>query len=410
MENALEKLLHSPTSEKEKRGTLYTPLEIARQTDLWPDTARRVAAVLPELKTLIGSLSQKPHPLILLSGAGTSEFIGYCLDGLYRRQLRIPTGVFPSPLIVTNPEDVFVPESTPLLISFARSGNSPESVGAYALANQFCPKIKHLVITCNRQGSLALQCGENIEALCLTLDDRTNDHGLAMTASFSNMVIAGQGVSRTFDFEEFPLLVGRLVSAGKNLLLSCPDILEEICRMEFDRAVFLGNGANRGTAVESHLKLQELTAGRVMCAWDTYLGLRHGPEAVIDKQTIVVAYLSSDPLTARYEQELMAELRVKRLGKTLIAVGASPGKEIQELADVVCTFDPDNSLGIPDAFSPPVQVIVGQLLGLFKSLALGLKPDAPSEQGTINRVVKGVKIYDSRAFREQGLWQVTAES
>ena len=42
-----------------------------------------------------------------------------------------------------------------LLVSFARSGDSPESVAAAELADQLLSDVHHLVLTCNADGRLA---------------------------------------------------------------------------------------------------------------------------------------------------------------------------------------------------------------------------------------------------------------
>jgi hypothetical protein len=72
-------------------------------------------------------------------------------------------------------------------------------------------------------------------------------------------------------------------------------------------------------------------------------------------------------------------------------------------------YDPDGRLALPAEYAPPVQVIAGQLLALFHSLALGLKPDNPSEAGIIHRVVEGVKVYDPAAFRGRREFRLLAQ-
>jgi tagatose-6-phosphate ketose/aldose isomerase len=242
----------------------------------------------------------------------------------------------------------------------------------------------------------------------LCLDGRTDDKGLAMTASFSNMVVAGQLIAHTFDFGGCEARVGKTIEAGKILLERAPDAAKELCGLDFHRAVFLGSGPHYGTAIESHLKLQELTAGRIMCGFDTFMGLRHGPQALIDGRTLVIAYISKDLYRRKYEGDLLKELREKKLGLRTAACGPALDDRTRSLADVSIDFDPGGKLGLDDEHAPPVSVILGQLLGLFKSVGMGLKPDSPSEAGVINRVVKGVKVYNPLEYRKTGRFEIIA--
>jgi tagatose-6-phosphate ketose/aldose isomerase len=293
-------------------------------------------------------------------------------------------------------------------------------------------RVRHLVVTCNERGALA-EWARGAEAqgieretagaeasnaapprisdrrvLALCLDGRTEDKGLAMTASFTNMAVAGQLLAHALEFAGSEARVGRMREAGRRMLDRAPGAAKEIAALDFDRAVFLGTGPHFGTAIESHLKLQELAAGKVMCAYDTFMGLRHGPEALVDGRTLVVAYVSRDPYRRRYEADLLRELREKRLGLRTVAVGPALDDRTVAAADAAIDVDPGGTLGLDDEHAPPVSVVFGQLLGLFKSIALGLKPDAPSETGVINRVVKGVRVYNPLEHRKSGRFEIMA--
>lgn len=50
--------------------------------------------------------------------------------------------------------------------------------------------------------------------------------------------------------------------------------------------------------------------------------------------------------------------------------------------------------GVPDLYRPPAGVMLGQWLGLYASLAHGLKPDTPSPRGVISRVAGEFRIYE----------------
>jgi tagatose-6-phosphate ketose/aldose isomerase len=409
MDTALTALMHYTDQEKKTRGLEHTPSEIHGQVDLWADTAGRIEGRLPEIRSFLKSFTGKESSSCILTGAGTSEFIGYCVEGLIRKRLRLPTNVFSTTKIVTTPEDLFIPDMHTLMVSFARSGNSPESVGAVRIADRLQEKVSHLVVTCNREGNLMGEIEGREGCLAVDLHPDTNDQGLAMTSSFSNMVVAAQAVTHAFEPGLFAAHLDGMLSCGRRVMDSAPEVIERLCGLEFDRAVFLGSGSNFGTAVESHLKLQELTAGSVMCACDTFPGLRHGPEAVIHERTLVVAFLSRDPYVRRYEADLLKELKHKGLGRALMVCCDRASDPVPDLADFIVEYDPALHHSLPDDLTPPVQVIPGQLLGLFKSVQLGYRPDAPSESGVIHRVVEGVRVYDPVAYRRRGIFDVIAE-
>ena len=227
----------------------------------------------------------------------------------------------------------------------------------------------------------------------LTLHPRTNDRGLAMTSSFTSMAVASLGLAHLDDVEGYGALVDRLARAGERLLDAAPEVCAVAAERRPRRACFLGSGALAGAAVESHLKLQEMTDGEVICLWDTFLGLRHGPRAAIHDDTLVVYYLSSDPHVRRHELDLVRSNREQKIGLAHVIVADRSDGELAGLADHVLEYDPTRELALPDHMVSPAATIVGQLLGLFASLEYGFKPDAPSAGGVISRVVAGVTIY-----------------
>ncbi len=410
MKTALTKLVDLNTGEKEKMGILYTPSEVLGQVDLWKNTFERFKSRLDDIRSFILSfLKKNKTATAICAGAGTSEYIGYCVEGLIRKNLGMPVNVFSTTRIVTSPYDIFIMDYPALLISFARSGNSPESIGAVEIADMLDYKIRHFIITCNEKGDLKNWAEKKKNSFAFCLDKGTNDKGLAMTSSFSNMVISAQMLSQVFCFQEYSGQFERIIQGGNNMLNTAPDVIKDICGLDFNRAVFLGNGSNFGTAVESHLKLQELTSGQVMCSYDTFPGLRHGPEAVINDNTVVVAYISRDPYLRKYEEDLLKELKEKKIGKAVLICCNKIDEVLKPLSDFTVEYDPDDALGIIDDFTPPIFIIIGQLFGVFKSLELGLKPDTPSEAGVINRVVKGIKVYNPLRYRESAKFETISE-
>ncbi len=410
MSNALHDLTKLSRDKLAAKGIKYTPREIESQPKVWIKNFELLKRREDEIKSFIGSrILSKKAPRVILSGAGSSAYIGLSVEGLLRRRWQIDVVSRASTDIVTNWDLIFSKHVDTAFVSFSRSGNSPESVGAVILANRFCEKINHIIVTCNKDGRLAKIESEGDNVLLLLLSEEAEDKGLAMTVSFTTMLMASQFLAYIQNREEYEQIIKNISKATEKLFREYSSLIKEVSRLGFERAFFLGNGTLYGCAVESHLKLQELTAGRVICKADTFLGVRHGPEAAIDNKTLIVYFVSTDPFIRRYELDLMKDLHVKELAYKKIAVCNKSDAEMQRYVDYAIEFDLDDEFNIPDLCRPIIDVTVAQVLGLFKALDLGLKPDNPSERGIITRVVRGVKVYDYGKFKDKKRFEVLTE-
>ena len=284
MSDALLKLIQAPEAERKARGTVDTPAEIYQQPEMWKQTLEILQRQKDEILAYLGGETDRKF---LLTGAGTSAFIGLCLEGLFNKASDYEARAVGTTEIITDPDAVFLPGKKYFLVHFARSGNSPESVGTFVLGEQSKADIKHIVITCNKDGKLAVMGREKKErSLMILLPPKTNDQSLAMTSSFSSMVVAGQYLASIKDIARYNQVLTEVAEAGMKILATTGE-LEALCREPFERAVFLGSNTLFGCAKECHLKLQEETDGKVVAKFDSFLGLRHGPEAVIDGKTLV---------------------------------------------------------------------------------------------------------------------------
>ena len=396
--NPLQRLLSIDPDEKARLGVEATPIEIAQQPEIWRDTAQRFAEAAPHIQKLFAAVGLPGSSgEMVFSGAGTSDFVGKCVQGPVTAALRTRALAIPTTDIVTHPEFAFPSDRPGIMVSFARSGNSPESVAAMDIVLAERPQVRHLVITCNAEGELAKRAARlGDRAHTLVLHPKTNDRGLAMTSSFSSMVVAGLGLAYLADTEEYIGLVDRMATAGQTVIDTAPAVAERLAAKHPQRACFLGSGSAYGAAVESHLKLQEMTDGDLICFCDTFLGIRHGPRAAIHDDTLVVYFLASDPHIRRYEIDLIEANCEQQVGLAhlIVADGAeSISQSPHNLADESIFYDPTGDLHIADPMLAPVYTVAGQLLGLFASLQRGLRPDAPSAGGVIHRVVQGVTIY-----------------
>jgi tagatose-6-phosphate ketose/aldose isomerase len=392
--NALESLLILPDSEKRERAILYTPAEIAQQPATWQQTFalfRQQKDAIRDFLSSAGIHGSGDKPTVLLIGAGSSDYAAKSLVSLLRRQWSCEVVACPSTDLITDYDRILRPDRRYLCISFSRSGDSPEGVAVLQRLLAFRPDIHQMVISCNRAGRMLGEAAGVAQALGICLDDAVNDRGLAMTSSFSNMVVFGQCLAHADDPEQYGSTLRTLVAAAESWLPVAANYAAELARDQYDKACFVGSGALRAVAQESALKLLELTAGTILTMSESTLGLRHGPMAALDDRTLFVCYLSGRSPARAYETDLLKEIGMKKLVRSRIAVGASSKLALDGWAENF--LSPGMRDDLDDDYRTPVDVIFGQLLGLFFSLRCGLKPDNPSPNGAITRVVQSVNLY-----------------
>lgn len=346
--------------------------EIAQQPELWPTTLERVGPA-----RLSSELELFP---VILSGAGTSAYAASSIAEAWPGAVAIPT----TDLLIQSGANIETAMPSlrqgGLLISLARSGDSPESAAVVGKIQKFFPRVKHLAIVCNASGRLALTTGVQV----ILLDPRTNDRSLAMTGSFSNLTLAGLALKH---HERLINQLPSICSRVKHALPESNALLQEIARACKDRIVIL-TSTMQALAREVALKIVELTDGRVLAMPETFLGFRHGAVGFLREDTPILCLLSSDAQKRRYEEDLIEDLRGKSLGRFII-VGDNPS-----LAGHRDWYVPAIAPSLPDALRTPFEVPLAQLLAYHLSVTAKVNPDDPSPKGTITRVVRPFRIHE----------------
>ena len=394
----LTSLLELSSDEQLNRGLQFTPQEIAQQPETWRQTFQlfhlhhdRIAAFL-EQAGLRRPLEERPT--VVLIGAGTSDYIGHALVLLLRQAWGCEVIALASTDLLLSAEEWLIPGRRYLWISFSRSGNSPEGVAVLEHAIQLFPEIAHLVITCNAEAQMIGVAQRARSACSVVLNDAVNDRSLAMTSSFTNMVIMGQCLAHIWSVEEYARVLDALVQAGSSMLVAAAEIADRIATAGVQRACFVGSDSLASVARESALKLLEMTAGQVATMAETVLGLRHGPMAALDDRTLFVCFASGDSRRSQYARDLLREIGEKRVASQRIVVGpAEIEASFAGCAEQFLSVTGAGAVTIPDVYRPPLDVIFGQMLGLLCSVSRGLHPDAPSPGGVIHRVVQPFQIY-----------------
>jgi tagatose-6-phosphate ketose/aldose isomerase len=365
-------------------GAIWTAREIEQQPQMLRQTHTLVAGLHAKIRAFAAPLIDNPAARVILTGAGSSAYIGQCVAPLLDRQLAARVDAVPTTDIVCAPQLYLQPEQPLLLVSFGRSGNSPESLAAVELAESLVREVRHLVVICNAEGALGK--APVAQSLTLLLPAATHDAGFAMTSSFSCMmyaVVAALLPDGAMDgrIEAIAGATGRVI--GESLPL-----LRELALDRYDRVVHLGSGLLQGLAREASLKLGELTNGAVATCFDSPLGFRHGPKTFVNGHTLVMVFVSNDALTRRYDLDLVDELRRDGCAARIIEVSAQP--RAASGADAIAVPAMADAADL-DLLWP--YVAIAQTHAFLRARAMGVAPDTPNPAGVVNRVVQGVRLY-----------------
>ncbi|EPK7359069.1 SIS domain-containing protein [Kluyvera ascorbata] len=370
----------------------WTEEEIRQQPNCWIRSLSNIEKIRADIDGFLAPLLAKEDLRIVLTGAGTSAFIGDIIAPWLASHTGKNISAVPTTDLVTNPMDYLNPAHPLLLISFARSGNSPESVAAVELANQFVPECYHLSITCNEAGSLyknAVNC-DNASALLMPAE--THDRGFAMTSSITTMMASCLAVFAPTTINS--LTFRDVADRCQAILSSLGDFSHGVFGQgSWKRIVYLGSGGLQGVARESALKVLELTAGKLAAFYDSPTGFRHGPKSLVDSETLIVVFISSHPYTRQYDLDLLAELHRDQQAKRVVAIAADTDAIIESGPHILLPPARHfNDMELAFCF-----LAYAQVFALTQSINVGNTPDTPSANGTVNRVVQGVVIHPWQA-------------
>ena len=369
----------------------YTANEIYQQPELWKETLNIVENNKEAINKFLEKNLNKDNVRIILTGAGTSAYVGdtiylYLAKKLGKRVEAIATTDF-----VSNPDEYIDENANTLLVSYARSGNSPESVGTYDLFEKKVKNLAHIVVTCNKEGELAKKSQEKEGNLVLIMPEKSNDKSFAMTSSFTCMTLATLLLFDIANLEENKKIVEELATKGRASLDNQWKDAKAISDLGAERIVYVGSGALKGLCHEMALKNLELTSGKQVTVCESILGFRHGPKSIINNNTLVIFLCSTNYYTALYDYDLIKEVYNDEGTQKVAVLSYFDRENLKEISHKYITA---NGSKLDDTFIAFNYIILGQMISFFNSLRLEISPDNPRPDGTVNRVVQGVIIHE----------------
>lgn len=366
----------------EKNDAHNTYYEICQQAEKW----REVYALYEQRKEKIEEFLAKvgSDVKIIFTGAGTSEYVGNILNEYLKSLGTYDFSSIATTDLVSCPYLHFKKDQKTLLVSFARSGNSPESLAAVNLGEQIVDDFYNMALTCAPDGKLALKLKDDDKSFVFIEPEGTNDKGFAMTSSFSSMLLTGLLI---FDKRDDKKELVESIAKTCQAIIADKENIEKLVDFDFERIIYLGSGPLYKLTNEARLKILELTAGNVASLYESSMGFRHGPKSFVNDKTLVVSFVSSNPYTSQYDLDILDETYADKIAPRIIAIA---NKEIAgdfEKLIYKNQINEDTYLALP-------YIVIAQLISLITSLRVGNTPDNPSKSGTVNRVVKGVKIHE----------------
>ena len=377
-------------------GAQITTAEIKQQPELWRDTFNIYQSNKDAIEQFLAEareMANGQRVSVVFTGAGTSDYVGDTCAPYLRHVGN--TDVFDfKPIattdIVSDPAGFLRAEDPTILVSFARSGNSPESLAAVEIAGKFVKDIKFLNITCAPEGKLAVESADDPRALTLLIP-RANDKGFAMTGSYSCMTLLSILIFDASSDEQKKAWIEQAALMGEEVVSREAEIADFLSG-DFNRVTYLGSGSFVGLAQEAQLKILELAHGLVATSWDSCMGYRHGPKSFVDDKTLVFVFMNNNEYTRQYDLDILNEIDGDGIAAKTIAVQQDGATSFEHTAFTFAGRD-----ALPEGYLALPFVMVAQVISLLNSVRVNNTPDTPSPSGTVNRVVKGVTIHPFEA-------------
>lgn len=369
---------------------LTTATEILQQPVLWRQLMELLMKQQGEIDAFVGKLPPLSQLRIVLTGAGSSAFIGESLQAMLQRSIGLKTEAVATTDIVSAPESYLADVPT-LLVSFSRSGESAESMEAIKLAARYIKKLYNLVVVCKKASTLEKLARNTSETLVLDMPEGSSDLAFAMTSSISCMILGTYTVLSGLKADVTASYISKLADSAEKEFRPMNELAQQIAAFDYDRIVYLGSSGLKGLAHEGAIKSLELTNGKVNASFETPMGFRHGPKAVLNNTTLTVHFISPLQKTQLYDLDLLNEVVLQKHMNRQAAL-VPKGCSVPEGIDYVFSYELSKQENV-ELTAYLKGLLFLQLLSLEKSILSGTPTDNPSPGGEMNRVVRGVILH-----------------
>ena len=375
-----------------RRKALITAQEIEGQPAVWKKLAAVLTERKDEMKAFIDKIRAIPNLRIIFTGAGSSAFIGESMSMMLMQEFGIRSECQHTTDVVATPESIFYDVPT-LLVSYSRSGSSPESCAAIEVAQRHVSQLYNLVLVCNNDSALSRMPLDPENNKIFAIPQEACDQGFAMTCSVSCMALATWVL---FSGDQMDKRIHYLSTLADSVAAQMPALQQQaaqIAQWDYTRIVYLGFGSLRGLAREGAVKSQELTNGYVCATYDTPTGFRHGPKTMINDETLIVMMATPLPFASLYDYDMIRELSTQKVKNRVVVVADEQQRYDLSDASYAIRYQSPTEFEGSEMNAYLYSLVFLQLLSFERSYALNITTDNPCPGGEVNRVVQGVIIH-----------------
>ncbi len=389
-----KKILNKTEQYFKNHQAIHTATEINQQPKIWEKVAQQMIDRKQEVEDFMELVNASENSKIVFTGAGSSAFVGEVMQYIIADECNLEATTIHTTDIISSPDSTLFNRPT-LLVSYARSGESPESVAAIKFAKKRIKNLYNLIFVCDGESSLAKLGNETEKTLVITLPKETCDQGFAMTSSVSSMALATWMVFHYKNLNRYAKYVTLLAKEVHSVMDDFANKAEEFVMRDYRRLVWLGSGPLQGLAQEGAVKSMELSNGYTHASYDGAAAFRHGPKTVINDETVLIHFISSHPYTKQYDIDLNNEINSEKVKNATITIAEEGIQEFIPKSDLYIEYPKPSFLTEATQMDSYIYGLVfAQLLSMFKSIQLGYTTDNPCPKGDVNRIVKGIIIYD----------------
>lgn len=306
---------------------------------------------------------------VIFIGSGSSYYQALSMASTYRSWMSRAASAYPSSELYLFREQTAPAGRRYLVVGVSRSGESTEVVLALESVKDV-PGFTIAGVTCYESSAMARL------APCL-VSPLGKERSTVMTKSFSSMTFLMQAAiakaaGRQDRLEELAALLALDAEAVKKGDAFAQKVVQS---GEFKKYIYLGMGTYYGIALESCLKVKEMSY-----VWTEAYGtleFRHGPKSIVEPGTLVCVLLSEQ--ARAYELKVAEEM--KDFGAYVAVLAARPGADL-DFADAVL---PLGGEALSDDARAVLYLPALQYLGYYTALRRGVDPDSPRN---LTQVVK----------------------